>query len=195
MNYGRWSLISPKKGWEMQPKSTLGFTLIEMIMVIVILSTIAGFSMYFLVDSASLYSLTVSQKALSEEARIALEKICRDLRDAQSISIPAPGGSGQILSFTRTHATAGDGTNEIITYRQTGSILEKVKTAPATVSSLAENVATFSVSREAASAEVKIVLSLSGSKGERVTLQSKVYPRNLPASPGYKNFLANWQEK
>lgn len=179
----------------MHPKSTLGFTLIEMIMVIVILSFIAGFSMYFLVDSASLYSLTVNQKALSEEARIALEKICRDLRDAQSISIPAPGGSGQILSFTRTHATAGDGTNEIITYRQTGSILEKVKTAPATVSSLAENVATFSVSREAASAEVKIVLTLSGSKGERVTLQSKVYPRNLPASALYKNFLANWRER
>lgn len=179
----------------MQPKFALGFTLIEMVMVIAILSIIAGFSVYFLVDSARLYSLTVNQKALSEEARIALEKICRDLRDAQSISIPPPGGSGQILSFTRTNATAGDGANENITYRQTGSILEKVKTAPAVVSPLAENVATFSVSRDAASAEVKIVLTLSGSKGERVTLQSKVYPRNLPASPIYKNFLANWQEK
>lgn len=179
----------------MQLKSTLGFTLIEMIMVIAILSTIAGFSIYFLVDSARLYSLTVSQKALSEEARIALEKICRDLRDAQSISIPAPGESGQILSLTRTYATAGDGANEDITYRQSGSILEKVKTAPATVSPLAENVATFSVSRETASAEIKIILTLSGSKGERVTLQSKVYPRNLPASPIYKNFLANWQER
>ncbi len=133
--------------------------------------------------------------ALSEEARIALEKICRDLRDAQSIFTPAPGGSGQILSLTRTYATASDGASENITYRRTGSILEKVKTAPAAVSPLAENVATFSVSREMGREDLKIILILAGSKGERVTLQSKVYPRNLPASPIYKNFLGNWQEK
>jgi len=179
----------------MQIKSGRGFTLIEMIMVIVILATIAGLSIYFLVDSVRLYSLTVNQKALSEEARIALERICRDLRDAQIISSPAAGSSGQTLSFTRTYATAGDGANEHITYRQNGSILEKVKTSPVIVSPLAENVATFSVSREAASEEIKIVLTLARSNGGRVTLQTKVYPRNLQAANVYKNFLANWQEK
>ncbi|MGB9698218.1 MAG: PulJ/GspJ family protein [Thermodesulfobacteriota bacterium] len=179
----------------MQIKSGLGFTLIEMIMVIVILSTIAGLTIYFLVDSVSLYSLAVNQKALSDEARIALEKICRDLRDAQNISSPAAGSSGQILSFTRTHATAGDVSNENIIYRQVGQILEKVKTSPALVSPLAENVATFSVSRAAGNEEMKIVLTLSGSNGERVTLQTKVYPRNLSAATGFKNFLANWQER
>ncbi len=179
----------------MKRRSDLGFTLIEVIMVIVILSTIAGLTIYFLVDSVRLYSLTVNQKALSDEARIALEKIGRDLRDAQSISAPAAGSSSSILSFTRTHATAGDGVNENITYRQNGSILEKVKTAPAAVSPLAEKVANFLVSREVAGQEVKIILTLSGSRGERVTLQTKVYPRNLPDSSMYKNFLANWQER
>ncbi len=179
----------------MKRRSDLGFTLIEVIIVIVILSIIAGLTIYFLVDSARLYSLTINQKALSDEARMALEKICRDLRDAQSISVPAVGSSGSVLSFTRTHATAGDGVNENITYRLSGSILEKVKTAPAVVSPLAEKVANFLVSREGAGQEVKIILTLSGNKGERVTLQTKVYPRNLPDSSIYKNFLANWQER
>lgn len=182
----------------MQLKSSHGFTLVEMVIVIVILSIISGFTIHFLVDSARLYSLTINQKALFEEGRIALERICRDLRDAQSISLPAAGDTGSSLSFVRTHATDntyGDGSNENITFRQTGSILEKVKTSPAVVIPLAENVNNFSVTRDLVTEEVKVVLTLARSSGERLTLQTKVYPRNLGAHPLFRNFFANWQER
>lgn len=179
----------------MRSISSSGFTLIEMIIVIVILSIMSGFTIYFLVDSARLYSLTINQKVLFDEGRLALEKICRDLRDAQNISAPPAGSSASSLSFTRTHATAGDGVNENITIRLTGNTLEKVKTWPAAVIPLAENVSTFTVTREGASAEIKLILTLARTSGERVTLQTKVYPRNLPADSFFKNFMANWQER
>lgn len=182
----------------MRLNSHSGFTLIEMIIVVVILSTVAAFSIYFLVDSVRLYAQMVNQKALLDEGRLALERICRDLRDAQSISLPVAGGSGSSLSFVRTHATDnayGDGRNENITFRLRGNILEKVKSQPVAVRSLAENVSNFTVIRDAANAEIKLVLSLSRGSGERVTLQTRVYPRNLAADPIYKNFFTNWQER
>lgn len=179
----------------MRLNSHSGFTLIEMIIVVVILSTVAAFTIYFLVDSVRLYSQTVNQKALLDEGRLALERIGRDLRDAQSVSSPPAGTSANSISFIRTHATAGDGINENITFRLSGNILEKVKTQPVAVRSLAENVSNFTVTRDAASAEIKLVLSLSRGSGERVTLQTKVYPRNLAANPIYKNFFTNWQER
>jgi len=178
----------------MLKNSPRGFTLIEVIVVIVILSIVSAITITFLVDSLRIHTMTINQKTLFDEAKLALEKMCRDVRDARVILSPAPGGSGNLIQFTRTHATVQDSADEIITFQLSGSNLEKVKQSPSATSAMAGNVSAFTVTRGMADDEIKIVLTLSIASGENVTLQTKVYPKNLPNSPTHKNFFTNWQE-
>ena len=179
----------------MLKKSSKGFTLFEIIVVMVILSIVAAISIYFVVNSLKVHTMTVNQKVLFDEGKLALERMCREIRDARVITLPAAGGSGSLITFTRTHATAQDSADESITFQLTGSTLEKVKASPAATSSMAGNVSAFTVTRGATDDEIKIVLNLSLVSGENVTLQTKVYPKNLAESSTHKNFFQNWQEE
>jgi prepilin-type N-terminal cleavage/methylation domain-containing protein len=182
--------------------SSKGFTLIEVVIVIVILSIISAITIYFLINSLEVYTMTVNQKTLLDEGKLALERMCRDIRDARSITSPASGGSGSLITFIRNNATAQDVAGEIVTFRLTGNTLEKVKSSPSATSSLAANVSTFTVTRGATNDEITLVFTLSLGTGENVTLQTKVYPKNLGDSTTYKNFriqdssgnFASWRE-
>jgi prepilin-type N-terminal cleavage/methylation domain-containing protein len=179
------------------PKSEIrnwekGFTLIEIVIVIVILSIVSAITIYFLVSSLRVYTMTVNQKTLFDEGKLALERMCRDIRDANSIT----GSTATSVTFIRTHATGAgqDIANETITFQLNGTTLEKAKTSPAVTSAIAENVSAFTVTR-AADDEIKLVLTLSLGTGENVTLQTKVYPKNFADSAIYKNFFNNWVEE
>jgi prepilin-type N-terminal cleavage/methylation domain-containing protein len=182
--------------------SSKGFTLIEVVIVIVILSIISAITIYFLINSLEVYTMTVNQKTLLDEGKLALERMCRDIRDARSITSPASGGSGSLITFIRNNATAQDVAGESVTFRLTGNTLEKVKSSPSATSSLAANVSTFTVTRGATNDEIILVFTLSLGTGENVTLQTKVYPKNLGDSTTYKNFriqdssgnFASWRE-
>jgi len=183
------------------PKSAFerGFTLIEIIVVIVILSIVSAITIYFLVNSLKVYTMTVNQKTLFDEGKLALERMCRDIRDASSITLPIAGGSGNSITFARTNATAQDIASETITFQLTGGNLQKVKASPSATRTLAANVSAFTVTRGAAATnnenEIKLVLTLSLATGENATIQTKVYPENLPKSATYKNFFQNWMEE
>jgi len=169
-----------------------GFTLIEVVIVIVILSIVSAITIYFLFSSLRVYTMTVNQMTLFDEGKLALERMCRDIRDANSIT----GSSATSVTFTRTNATGAgqDIANETITFQLTGSTLEKVKASPSAFSAMAGNVSAFTVTR-GADDEIKMVLTLSLGTGENVTLQTKVYPKNLANSATYKNFFNNWLEE
>jgi prepilin-type N-terminal cleavage/methylation domain-containing protein len=184
------------------PKSAFqrGFTLIEIIVVIVILSIVSAITIKFLVDSMKIYTMTVNQKTLFDEGKLALERMCRDIRDARSISVPAAGASGSVITFIRNNATAQDGVSETITFQRNAgnSTLEKVKTSPAATRTIADNVNTFTVTRGAVATnnlnEITLALNLLLGTGENVTLQTKVYPKNLAKDLNYKNLYQNWME-
>ena len=163
-----------------------GFTLIEIIIVIVILAIASAITIKFLADSFGVYTMTVNQKTLLDEGKLALERMCRDIRDASSIS----GTTATSITFVRTNATAQDSAGESITFQLTGSSLQKVKAA--TGYTMANNVTAFAVAN--ATNEIQLTLTLSLTSGENVTLQTKVYPKNLPKDATYKNFCQNWME-
>jgi len=181
-------------------KSSKGFTLIEMVIVIVILSIVSGITIKFLVDSLRIYTMTINQKTLLDEGRLALERMCRDIRDARTITSPAAPfpSSGSSITFTRTNATFGDLIDENITFqRDVPTItLQKVKESPApgTTVTLAANVTAFTVTRGAANDEIQIDLTLSLGSVERVILRTEVYPKNLLQSATRKNFFYCWEE-
>ncbi len=177
-------------------KNLKGFTLIEIIIAIVILSISSGITIKFLIDSLKIYTMSINQQMIFEEAKLAIERMCRDIRDAKSITSPSEGSSSNAITFERTHATAGDASDETLTYRLNGNAIEKVKTSPSVVSLLASNVSSFIVSRgTGGNNEITLQLTLSLNTGENVTLQTKVYPKNFPDSSTYKNFFGNWQEE
>jgi len=177
-------------------KASNGFTLIEIIIVIMILSIVSAITIYFLASSVKNYVMMVNQQNLLDEGRLALEKMCRDIRDAQSITLPPSGNSENRIVFQRSHPTFGDLANETLSFRLTGTTLEKVKSSPNGIHPLASHVSTFSVTRGASgNEEITLSLTLSLTTGERVTLQTKVYPKNLPRSSIYKNFFNHWQEE
>lgn len=172
-----------------------GFTLVEIIIVIVILSLISVITIKFLIDSLKIYTMSANQQTIYEEAKLALERMCRDIRDAKTITTPISGGSGNTIVFQRTNPTGGDSSDENLTYRLNGNRLEKVKTSPSVTSLLASNVSSFLVTRETGgNDEITLQLTLSLNTGENITLQTKVYPKNLSASSIYKNFFGNWKE-
>jgi prepilin-type N-terminal cleavage/methylation domain-containing protein len=209
MNCRLWNLNSELR----TPNSELqrGFTLIEIIVVIVILAIVSGITIKFLVDSLRIYTMTVNQKTLLDEGKLALERMCRDIRDGRSITTPVAGGSGSTITFLRTNLTVQDVVDESITFRLNltdNTILEKVKSSPAANSAMAFNVATtppaFSVTRGQVATnnenEITIQLNLALGSGENVNLQTKVYPKNLledtvpGPTPTYKNFFYCWEE-
>jgi prepilin-type N-terminal cleavage/methylation domain-containing protein len=193
MKFGVWNFRSELR----IPTSELqrGFTLIEIIVVIVILCIVSAITIKFLVDSLRIYNMTVNQKTLLDEGKSALERMCRDIRDANTII--ATGASS--VAFKRTHATTGgDGANENIRFDLTGTTLRKAKGVSGvdgsggTPYTLADNVTAFTVAY--ATYEIQLQLTLQLTSGENVTLQTKVHPKNLPKDVTYKNFYQNWME-
>jgi prepilin-type N-terminal cleavage/methylation domain-containing protein len=182
---------SKREGWG----GGKGFTLIEMIVVIVILSVVSAITIKFLVDSLKIYAMTVNQKTLNDEGKLALERMCRDIRDARDIINTAPSS----IAFRRTNATGGDGAGERIRFDLSGTTLQKVKGVnPAgnggTPYAMANDVTPFTVTE--ATNEIQLTLTLSLASGENVTMQTRVYPKNLARDTTYthKTFIQNWQE-
>ena len=182
-------MSSSPSGWEGWV-GCKGFTLIEIIVVIVILAIASAITIKFLVDGLRIYTMTVNQKTLLDEGKLALERMCRDIRDARSIT----GVTANSITFVRDDATAQDIAGETIIFQRNAvaSTLEKVKVSPAATSTMASNVTTFAVAN--ATNEIQLTLTLSLTSGENVTLQTKVYPKNLPKDATYKNFCQNWME-
>ena len=174
-------------------KSAKGFTLIEIIVVIVILSIVSAITIKFLADSLQIYTITVYRKTIFDEGKLALERMCRDIRDASTII----GTTASSIAFTRTNATGTgqDGAGERIRFDLSGTTLRKAKGVDAsgnggTPYTMADNVSAFAVTN--ATNEIQLQLTLNWASGGTVTLQTKVYPKNLPedtsATPIYKNF-------
>jgi len=188
-------------GRQANSKLQRGFTLIEIIIVIVILSIVSAITIKFLVDSLRIYTMTVDQKTLSDEGKLALERMCRDLRDANSITTPSSGGSsssGTLLSFTRTHATAQDSAGDTIQFILSSGTLQRKASARPTVD-LASYVTNITVTRGTSpNNEITISLTLSRTIAGltlNVPLRTKVIPKNFPTDTTYKNFKNYWEEE
>src|SRR4030067_2312489 len=107
--------------------------------------------------------MTVNQKTLFDEGKLALERMCRDIRDARSIT----SFTASSITFVRNNATAQDSADENIRFDLSGSTLRKVKNAggePETLIAMADYVSTFPATN--ATNENTLQLTLSRASGE-----------------------------
>ena len=171
-----------------------GFTLIEIIIVIIVLAILSIFGFHFLSTGIHTYSMMEKQKGLFDQATMVMERISRELRDANTISFPASGDTDSTLTFTTSNATAQD-SDTSISFQLSGTTLQRVGTATV---SLADNVVAstgFTVTNS--SNEITITLTLASGEAS-ITLRSYICPKNLAypneEKPSGRNFGGHWQE-
>lgn len=111
-----------------------GFTLIELVATIVVLSVLVWFTFKFLDFAVRTYVLVRSQSTLYTDGTYMMERIARELNDAYSITTPASGGTGNTLVFSRLHPSAAT-----VTFTQSGRDVTRNGVL------IARNVKTFSV--------------------------------------------------
>lgn len=170
-----------------------GLTLIEFIIVMVLLGIIGLFTFQFVGSSVETYIIASSQAGLLAEAELAMERMAREIRDAENILSPTSGSSSNSINFTKSHSTALDSATDI-TFQVSEGTLER-KRGASTPESLAENLSDFNVTNNSDEIKLELVLSLAG--GERVTLHTKIYPKNLPFASepfGGVEFDGDWEE-
>ncbi len=89
-----------------------GFTLIEIITVIVIIGIMGGLAFGFLSSASNTYRLAAGQEGMQSEAWVAVERMVREVQSAAPpqavpptpphltpVTLPVPGGSGGTLAF------------------------------------------------------------------------------------------------
>lgn len=76
-----------------------GFTLVEIVLVIVITGILGGFMVSFLVDSSRMYQIMKVQSELYQDGLYIMERISRDIADSTGIDASCPDG------FKKTHAS------------------------------------------------------------------------------------------
>jgi prepilin-type N-terminal cleavage/methylation domain-containing protein len=185
-----------------------GFTLIEIIIVIIVLGVLSIFGFSFLSTAIHTYSMMEKQKSLYDEAAMAMERISRELRDAESITTPETTpeeseNSGPILTFTKSHGSPEETTNYEITFQLSGTTLqregsniaEKVKVSSGF---LVKRKTTFDPDEKVTLEEITITLTLEEAGAGEVTLRSYICPKNLdypdPDAPSGRNFGGDWEE-
>ncbi|MGL4478103.1 MAG: PilW family protein, partial [Aeromonas veronii] len=65
-----------------QPRGNSGFTLVELVMVILLLGIMATFTSQFIGIGTQIYGDASSREQLMSDARFAMERLNRELRDA-----------------------------------------------------------------------------------------------------------------
>lgn len=79
--------------------SMSGFTLVELVIVIVVMAILGGISVSFIKNSVLAYVNSEAYYELADRADISLRRMSRDIRNALPNSVWVPGGSGSYVQF------------------------------------------------------------------------------------------------
>jgi len=152
-----------------------GYTIIEIVMVIVLIALLAAFSMQAIIMATGTYTTaTRDYLELYQEGKLAMEKMVREIRDTNPGRIIIGANS---ISFTKHHITPKDN-SLAIQFAQSGNTIERQSAAGDFV--LVENVAAGSFSPAKDSNDV-VTLSFTISRGgTNIPLRTAVYPLLQP---------------
>lgn len=108
--------------------NSLGFTLVELLVVIGLIAITAGVSSDVVLNIVRSYSKTKVTNEIDQIASFVFLKIEKELKTALSVTSPSPGTPSETLSFTKT---INNSIQEVV-YEKTasGGIRRKVNSAP-----------------------------------------------------------------
>jgi prepilin-type N-terminal cleavage/methylation domain-containing protein len=169
--------INRKSGCQSTQNGEAGFTMIELVIVLVLTSILGTF--VFQIVTGSLNTLITMRKRMerSDDAVLVLEKISREVRAANTINnagsnilIFKRADTGKTVKFIRNTST-----NRL--RRQSAADVASLPGSSSSGNIVAENVSTFECSSEAGSGSIdRVKIDLQFFKGSE--WETKVYPRN-----------------
>ena len=152
-----------------------GFTLIELVMVIAILSVIGVFGSQMFLETAQIFLEARNRRDVVQEVRYAIERMSREIReDIDSTS--------DVTAFTSSTFTYTDPSSTSISFTKSGSdLLRNSDVLAGNVSALTFTYLKADGTTASATSDIwRIKVSLTIAKGnETITLQTQVFPRNL----------------
>jgi prepilin-type N-terminal cleavage/methylation domain-containing protein len=171
-----------------------GFTLMELLITIVVLSVLGLFTFSYLSTGIQIFNTTYGSQTLHEEAGLAIERCVREARDTVTATST---GSGTI-TLTKAHTTPQD-TRTMVTYKQdTGSTILQRGDAGTGYAPLSQDLisgAGFTVTYDnngtpstTGDDAWKFKFSLITQNGVAVTRSAFVSPRNIPWNIDPQNF-------
>jgi prepilin-type N-terminal cleavage/methylation domain-containing protein len=148
-----------------------GFTLVEIVMVIVILGIIGGITFQFVGQGVELFKKSRDRKELYDQGRLALERMSREIRDAYEVTECSPGTS---FSFKVAHpSTYGVTETEEIKYELVDTDLKRIGNpsgAQEKTAVLASNVDKFEVGAGGGVSGVSAVTTGTTDGGSSITI-------------------------
>ena len=156
-----------------------GFSLIEIVLVIVIITILAGAAFQALISSVSLYATAARDYLIAQqEGKIAMEKMVREIREASPNDILINTGSIQITKRIR-HGTPLD-PNLVVTFVQANNSTTIVRQTAAGNYTLADNIVEDSFSANMDGNDV-VTINFTIEAGEnQYPLRTAVWPRQGP---------------
>ena len=166
-----------------------GFTLIEIVTIVVVLGILGAFTFTFIDNAIKTYMLAKRQGNLYQEASYMMERITRELRDANLMctllfgmfSLCTPNSSTYAI-FERSNVTPMDNKKSIIIYRS-GDQLRRYSFSgfTSTDNILGKKVSQFIINREnAGTCNEALLVTLTLTDGDQTTtLITRVSPKNF----------------
>ena len=157
--------------------SRCGYTIIELVMVIVLVTLLAAFSMQAIIMATGTYTTaTRNYLELYQEGKLAMEKMVREIRETNPSSITITTNS---ISFTKKtdHYTPQD-SSLAIQFQQSGNTIERLSGAG--VFTLVDNIetGTFTPNQDINGV---VTLSFTIARGDtNIPLRTAAYPRQIP---------------
>ena len=159
-----------------------GFTLIEIVTVIVVLGILAVFTFSFIDNAVKTYSAGATQRMLYQEASIIMERLIRETRDMVNPSSWSNGTTSDILQFDKAHGTLQD-LNTTITFRRDANTNRLFRDSGGTSKPIGQNVTQFLITRwgpNVCNRGLSVSITLAD-RGQSFTLSSTISPKNLGA--------------
>lgn len=161
-------------------KTNKGFTLIEVVTIVVVLSILAVFTSSFIDNAVKTYMLAKKQGDIYQEASYIMERITKELRDMVNPATWTDGTTQDTLQFRRQHVTGQDSNTTITFWRDAGTKIF-YRNSGGNNYLMGKNVTQFTIVRSSTnicSRSLTLTITVSES-GQTFSLTSRVTPKNL----------------